>query len=111
MSEQVINIDESDNPRLFADLNKLSEDGKTLCDQAKVINDTIYDIKHLLSDSWDTWIGADKREYVKALKNDVLQNLSNYADEVNKMGTYMGKMSERYSIQINSSMERLSDNE
>ncbi len=111
MSEQVLNFEEPADPRLFVDLDKLSEDGTTLVEQAKIINDNVYDIKHLLSDSWDTWIGADKQEYVKTLKRDVLQNLANYAEEINKMGTFMGKMYDRYSTQINSSVERLSDNE
>ena len=111
MNEQGINFTEPTDPTLFVDLDLLSTDSELLVQQAKIINDNAYDIKSLLSEGWESWIGPDKDEYVKSLKKEIADNLIKFAQEVNKVGEFMAKIHGRYSTQVTRALERLDGNE
>ena len=116
MSEMVINgnaieYNEPTDPSLFVDLDLMAEDSGILVAQAKIINDNAYDIKKLLSEGWESWIGSDKDEYVKSLKKEVADNLIKVAHEVNKIGEFMSRIQGKYATQVTRAVEGLENNE
>ena len=111
MSEQVINTDEPADAKLFVDMETLSSDGETLTKQSGIINENITNIKNMFSSEWESWIGPDKDDYVKSLKRELLSNLIDFTSEIDRVGNFMIKMSEKYSNQLTATMERLGENE
>ncbi len=95
---------------VFTDYEQLYNDGETLVTSSETIKTNIESIRTLIKSNWSSWIGADNVEYVDSLKL-FLSKLEVYVKEINKIGSFMEKLSSDYSAHLAKRAKELNNNE
>lgn len=95
---------------LFTDYEQLYNDGETLVTNSETMKTNIESIRNLIKEDWSSWIGSDNVEYVNSLKS-FLTKLSYYEEEVNRIGSFMEKLSSDYSNHLANRAKELNNNE